>query len=175
MEADGLELVRGFVNTFDVETGEDAIAAPGALETWAAGRGLGGAPATPVDVRRAQDTREALRALLIANAGGPDATTAWSVLERQARRSRVRLGFRPGGSELRPEATGTDAALGHVLAAVAAAVADGSWSRLKACPADDCQWAYIDRTRNGSRRWCDMRVCGNRDKVRTFRARHAPS
>ena len=50
---------------------------------------------------------------------------------------------------------------------------DGTWTRLKACRSDTCQWAFVDQARNRSRQWCDMRVCGNRQKVRTFRSRHA--
>jgi predicted RNA-binding Zn ribbon-like protein len=69
------------------------------------------------------------------------------------------------------DAQGLDRALGDVLADVAAAMGDGSWPRLKACLADDCRWAFVDRSRNASRRWCDMRVCGNRQKARAFRAR----
>lgn len=43
-------------------------------------------------------------------------------------------------------------------------------SRLKQCPPDDCHWLFIDRTKNGSRRWCDMGTCGNRAKKMTHRA-----
>ncbi|TPI18362.1 CGNR zinc finger domain-containing protein [Mesorhizobium sp. B4-1-1] len=41
--------------------------------------------------------------------------------------------------------------------------------RLKQCPPDDCHWLFIDRTKNGSRRWCDMGTCGNRAKKQVFR------
>ena len=54
------------------------------------------------------------------------------------------------------------------------AMLTGAWRRLKACPADDCQWAFYDRSRNRSRTWCKMDVCGNRSKVRTFRERRSP-
>ena len=54
---------------------------------------------------------------------------------------------------------------------MARARADGTWDRLKVCLADDCQWAYYDRSRNRSSVWCDMRVCGNRAKVRSYRER----
>lgn len=37
-------------------------------------------------------------------------------------------------------------------------------SRLRICP--NCGWLFIDRSRNGSRMWCDMAVCGNRQKAR---------
>jgi len=42
---------------------------------------------------------------------------------------------------------------------------------LKVCPADTCQWAFYDASRKRSAVWCDMRVCGNRAKVRGFRER----
>ena len=42
-------------------------------------------------------------------------------------------------------------------------------SRLKQCPPDDCQWLFIDRTKNLSRRWCDMATCGNRAKKHAHR------
>jgi predicted RNA-binding Zn ribbon-like protein len=44
-------------------------------------------------------------------------------------------------------------------------------ARVHACAADDCRWWFLDDTKNGSRRWCDMKTCGNRDKVRRYRAR----
>jgi len=44
-------------------------------------------------------------------------------------------------------------------------------SRLKQCPPDDCQWLFIDRTKNGSRRWCEMATCGNRAKKQVHRTR----
>jgi predicted RNA-binding Zn ribbon-like protein len=44
-------------------------------------------------------------------------------------------------------------------------------ARVKECAADDCSWLFMDRSRNRSRRWCDMRDCGNRAKARRFQAR----
>jgi predicted RNA-binding Zn ribbon-like protein len=43
--------------------------------------------------------------------------------------------------------------------------------RVRTCAADDCGWLFLDDTRNRSRRWCDMKTCGNRAKLRRFRAR----
>jgi len=37
------------------------------------------------------------------------------------------------------------------------------------CADGECAWLFLDTTRSRSRRWCDMRVCGNRSKVRRFR------
>src|SRR5919201_532490 len=39
------------------------------------------------------------------------------------------------------------------------------------CSGPDCRWLWIDRTRNHSRRWCDMAICGNRAKARRHYAR----
>ncbi|TMR19968.1 CGNR zinc finger domain-containing protein [Nonomuraea turkmeniaca] len=53
------------------------------------------------------------------------------------------------------------------------AAASGEWSRVKSCAAPDCRWAYLDSSRNRSRRWCDMAECGNRAKNRAWRQRQA--
>jgi predicted RNA-binding Zn ribbon-like protein len=171
-----LNPVRGFVNTFDLEEGAEELATPEALGVWLAVHGLlePGAPVAPADVRRAVAVREALRALLAANAGLELDPEAPAVLERAARRARLELRFDAHGHvHPKPRADGVDGALGRLLALVAAAQEDGTWPRLKACLADDCRWAFYDRSRNRSAVWCDMNVCGNRQKVRLYRERHA--
>lgn len=44
--------------------------------------------------------------------------------------------------------------------------------RLRRCENDGCRWAFVDASRNGSRRWCDPAICGNVSKVRAYRERH---
>ena len=44
-------------------------------------------------------------------------------------------------------------------------------SALRVCAADACAWLFLDTSRNGSRRWCSMRTCGNRAKARRHHAR----
>ena len=44
-------------------------------------------------------------------------------------------------------------------------------SRVRACAAGDCGWWFVDDTKNRSRRWCDMTLCGNREKLRRFRSK----
>jgi predicted RNA-binding Zn ribbon-like protein len=44
-----------------------------------------------------------------------------------------------------------------------------SLTRLRACNGDNCGWLFIDGSKNHSRRWCDMRDCGNRAKIRRHR------
>ena len=44
-------------------------------------------------------------------------------------------------------------------------------ARIRACAASDCGWWFLDDTKNRSRRWCDMKICGNREKLRRFRSK----
>ena len=43
--------------------------------------------------------------------------------------------------------------------------------RVKQCASESCEWVFIDRSKNHSRRWCDMSDCGNRAKARRFHAK----
>jgi predicted RNA-binding Zn ribbon-like protein len=43
-------------------------------------------------------------------------------------------------------------------------------SRIGRCADEGCAWLFLDTTRSGTRRWCDMKSCGNRNTVRRFRA-----
>ena len=45
-------------------------------------------------------------------------------------------------------------------------------ARIRQCQAPDCSWLFLDRSRGGRRRWCDMSVCGNRAKARRYYERH---
>jgi predicted RNA-binding Zn ribbon-like protein len=135
--------------------------------------GLAPAELGPAEVERLVRFREALRAVLLAHNGVELAAGAVRELETLARDAAVVVGFGPGG-EPRLEAassSGAAAVLARLLAVIARADAEGTWERLKVCPADDCLWAFYDFSRNHSRTWCDMRVCGNRAKARTFRSR----
>ncbi len=57
------------------------------------------------------------------------------------------------------------------MAIVVRAMADGSWSRIKACRNDTCRWLFYDQSRNRSGTWCTMAICGSRMKARAYRAR----
>jgi predicted RNA-binding Zn ribbon-like protein len=59
-----------------------------------------------------------------------------------------------------------EAALASLVTAVRSAVDHGTWARLKVCARDSCRWAYYDRSRNRSSRWCTMAGCGNIVKMR---------
>jgi predicted RNA-binding Zn ribbon-like protein len=166
-----LALVQRFVNTADLETGSDDLSDADALAAWLAGAELAAAGARYDEAARERvvAVREALRALLLANHGERPDRRAIATLDRAAR---LVIAFDAAGrARLAPADDGVDGALGALLAIVARAQADGSWPRLKACPGERCGWAFYDRSRNRSRTWCAMSVCGNRAKARSYRAR----
>lgn len=171
----GLDTIRIFVNTRELETGKEHLDSGEKLGAWLAEHGLSaGADPGPRDLHDIRAVREALRSLLLTNAGEPADPKAVATLNEAARRARMSLTFTSdGGARLGPEASGVAGAIGRLLALVAAGMADGSWSRLKACRAENCQWAFYDNTRNRSGVWCSMAVCGNRAKVRAYRERRA--
>lgn len=168
----GLDLVIDFVNTLDVEAGEESLGTPRELGEWLAGRELDelGDQPSDSDHRHAIDLREALRALMLANNGGAAGERLAGELELAARRGELAVRFAADGSvSLSPGVGGVSGALARILAPVADAMRDGSWQRVKACRADSCHWAFYDRSRNRSGVWCDMAICGNRSKVRNYR------
>jgi predicted RNA-binding Zn ribbon-like protein len=170
-----LSLVQRFVNSVDLESGEDELTNPGALRDWLAERELmdAGDRATTADLRRAIDVREGLRALLLENAGLPLDPERVERLDAAVARAGLRMRFQPGAEPaLEPDAGGVNGALGRLMAIVAGAVEDGAWTRMKACHRDPCFWAFYDRSKNRSGRWCKMEACGNIEKARAFRERH---
>jgi predicted RNA-binding Zn ribbon-like protein len=44
--------------------------------------------------------------------------------------------------------------------------------RLRTCASDTCRWLFLDTSKNRTRRWCDMKICGNRAKARRYSAAH---
>jgi predicted RNA-binding Zn ribbon-like protein len=169
-----LALVQRFVNSVDLETGEDELTSPQALRDWLAERGLmeTGDRATAADLKRAVDVREGLRALLLQNSGLPLDSERVERLDTAVARAGLRMRFQPGAEPaLEPDTYGVNGALGRLMAIVAGAVEDGAWTRLKACHHDPCFWAFYDRSKNRSGRWCKMETCGNIEKARAFRER----
>jgi predicted RNA-binding Zn ribbon-like protein len=169
-----LSLIEDFVNTVDLESGVEELGTPESLAVWLAEHGLAapGERFGPDALVRAIAVREALRALLLANNGGALDATAPATLTAAADRARLTVAIdEAGGARLEPRAGGIDGALGRLLGIVARAQADGTWDRMKACPWHTCHFAFYDASRNRSRTWCDMAVCGNRAKARTYRRR----
>ncbi|MGH3626084.1 MAG: CGNR zinc finger domain-containing protein [Sciscionella sp.] len=151
VEAD-IDLVLSFLNTIDHEAGTDALGSDDGWRSWCVTQALRHRGA----VQDARSVRDTLRA---AASDGP-----W---------------IAPGTSEacLRVElTTGVPVfsavdAIGEVLAAAGRLAVLELWDRVKICPARDCRRAFYDRSRNRSRTWCSMRICGNREKARNWRER----
>ncbi len=168
-----LELVQRFLNTLDLETGDDELDSPQALITWLTGAGLvdGTRPATAAELERALVVREGLRALLDGHNGADTDPDAVAALEAAAGHASLRATFSGEQPRLAPVCGGVDAGLAELLAIVTTAAADGDWRRLKACADDGCRWAFYDHSRNRSGRWCSMATCGNQQKARAYRER----
>lgn len=165
-------LLRDFVNTLDVETGEEALTSPDALAAWLVERRLMGAgtSATADDLGSATRLREGLRAAMIQHHDG-SLDHVPEELAGECARYPVQVGFHYGVPSLEPAVNGTGGGLASIVAAIVTSTADGTWPRLKVCPERSCQWAFLDTSKNRSRTWCSMRVCGNRSKTRSYRAR----
>ncbi len=171
-----LDLVRDYVNTLDFETGIDRIATPDELAMWFSEQGLVDDLVEPTEqeVEDAVAVREAIRELLLANNGVEvDAGAASQTLEEAGRRARLGVRFEDGRPVLAPEDDGARGAVGHIVATVAELAPTDDWKRLKTCRDEHCRVAFYDKSRNRSRAWCSMEVCGNREKARNFRHRHA--
>ena len=165
-------LVRDFVNSARVRSDREDLATPTALATWLHEHGLTGRrrATTHEDLDVAIRLREGLRGALLAHVD-PDCAEC----RLDSVTAELPMIVRFTGSEPALDATGDDvrAGLTRIVVAIARAHGDGSWARLKVCASEDCRSAYFDTSKNRSRAWCDMEVCGNRAKTRTFRERHA--
>jgi predicted RNA-binding Zn ribbon-like protein len=173
-----LELIRLFVNTVDLEQGEEHLATPPDLSNWLFEHELIRAPvsADAADLAHAIELRETLRTILLAHNEGPAIPAeATRTLDDVACRARLQLRFLGSEILLEPEADGVDGGMGRLLAIVQSAVAEKTWDRLKACREHSCEWAFYDHTKNRSGAWCNMGVCGNRAKARAYRERQGES
>jgi predicted RNA-binding Zn ribbon-like protein len=173
-----LNVIEDFVNTYEIDGDQrtELFAAPADLAHWLEERGLidAGGELADADRALAVQVREDLRALLLANNGEPLDEGALERLEEIGGRALLRVRFTsPGEARLDPAAAGVDGALARLLAIVYGAMAQGTWTRLKACRNDECMWVFYDTSKNHSATWCSMRVCGNRMKARAYRRRRA--
>lgn len=164
-----LDFVERFMNTVDFgRKASDDLGETSAMQAWLAGRGFD-AELSDEDAERIRGFREALRALLESHAGHGEEKLAWQQLEAFVRPVRFRFSTQPVGFV--PEGSAADRVIGAAMASVYEARERGTFDRLKVCAESSCRWAFYDRSKNGSGRWCSMAVCGNRNKARRRRAR----
>ena len=175
---DDLELLRGFLSLHDHEHG-DPEGMPPSLESlrwWLGVRAL-----LPREERvRDQDlawalrVRDALTAKLRESMGEPRDEEATALLNRAAEETGVRVCFGcADGDAIHVKAGGVRGAIGRILGTAFLAELDGRWERLRICHDPGCASVFFDRSKNKSGKWCSMNACGNRAKVRAFRARRA--
>lgn len=158
---DPADLIVRFINTLDVEAGTDVLDTVGGWRSWLAAQGLDGCFArdNAGDLEQTRQLRDDLRAM----ARGEGCA--------QVRQVGIQVALSVDGEvEL-----SADTAVGLIAAAAAKVAIEKRLDRVKICPADDCRWAFYDTSRNRSRQWCSMEVCGNRAKARAHRERSAPA
>jgi predicted RNA-binding Zn ribbon-like protein len=128
------------------------------------------------------ELREALAAVLYARMDGarlPAAQVAIQVpiLERHFREMAMHRALRPAKSQLIWSWAGQEQQPEIPLWKLAEAASDLLVSteaeRVKECGDPTCRWLFLDISKNHTRRWCDMKICGNRMKARRFQARAA--
>ncbi len=71
--------------------------------------------------------------------------------------------------------TPLDSPLWRVAQSAAQLLTSEKLGRVKLCAGEGCGWIFLDESRNSSRRWCDSRDCGNRERVRRHLARKRAS
>jgi len=170
----GLRRVQAFVNTNDLESGTDELATPQQLHDWLVEAGAMDTreKVTRDSHRRAMAVREGIRALALANSGRPLRRDLVAAMNGATRRSTLVPAVDDSASwHLAPATRGVDGFLAGMIGTLVAAMADGSWLRVKACGNDACQWLFFDQSRNHSGTWCSMAECGSRMKARAYRAR----
>ena len=170
-----LRIVRSFADSVDVETAQDDLDSPTRFGRWLVAHGFDHPAPTEEERLLALGIRDALREELMAHHGDGDARTARARLDAYARMVPLRAVFGEGAAALAPAGSGAAAMLGTVLAAIVLAEHEGTWERVKICREETCQVAFYDRSKNHSKTWCSMGVCGNRNKTRSYRDRRRGS
>ncbi|MER5636042.1 ABATE domain-containing protein [Kitasatospora sp. NPDC002227] len=151
----------------------DLLTTPAALATWVSAAGLvdSPTPASAADLAEAVTLREAVYRLgRAAAAGEPYPAADRELLNAAAEGPARRLELLADGTLRR---TGSlPAVLADLARSAVELLATPSAEGVKECAGPRCTRLYLDRSRRGSRRWCDMKGCGNRAKAAAFRERH---
>ncbi|MFL5447053.1 MAG: CGNR zinc finger domain-containing protein [Gemmatimonadales bacterium] len=125
--------------------------------------------------RGALRAREILRRLFLELAGGSASPGAVADFNRILAPALQHLRVTPPGTAPRlqlgweNEENRLDSVLWPVLWSAASLISSEEASRIRVCGSEDCGWMYVDRSRNGFRRWCQMESCGTREKTRRRR------
>ena len=174
-----LELVRRFVNTLDIEDGTDELGTTHQCAHWLQANGLL-APKhalTPSEAEHVRSIREALRDVLVSNHHESEThRPALDTLNGVIREAQLLVTLDDRGWAIHPQVERVSpvaGAMGKLMVTVLDGMSDGTWDRLKVCSNDVCRWAFYDRSRARSGKWCSMSICGNRAKQQAWRSRQA--
>jgi predicted RNA-binding Zn ribbon-like protein len=192
MDLVGGDVSLDFVNTASARaTGrlKEKLRTYGDLVTWAERVELA-SPERGVRLRRAAErspgeadavltrARSLREAIYEAFGSGAPPPASLNVLSAEAARAAAerRLAVVDGVVDyVWPESDALEQLLWPVALSAAELLTSEERARVKECAADACNWLFLDRSRNRSRRWCDMKECGNRAKARRFQARQRTS
>ena len=166
-----LRLVESFANSIDHDTDQDDLESPERFGRWLGDHGFPGVRPTAGDLVFAVGVRDALRDELTAHHDAATSADARRRLDTYAARLPLRASFGAGPATFVAAGEGMAAMLAEVLAAMVIAEREGLWHRLKLCREDTCAVVFFDRSKNRSKTWCSMEVCGNRSKTRSYRGR----
>ena len=127
-------------------------------------------------LRRALDTRENIHAICVEIAAGravPPPRLDSLARAHAANLAHARL-VDEGGRHVwswEPRQWPIEALLGPIVLSALTTLTQGELARLRRCQNEKCGWVFFDTTKNRSRRWCEMEICGNRAKQKRFAAR----
>ncbi len=157
------------------------------LLRWAALAGIAATNKRPAFARRpaerarvlarARALRLALHRILDASirrrTPGPVDMKVVEIELTEAQRHRKLTATRPGFAWVWDTRPALDSVLWRISQSAADLLTSPDLARVRRCAGESCGWMFLDRTRNHSRHWCDMKDCGNLAKVRRFRSRQA--
>lgn len=128
--------------------------------------------------RRSIALREAIFAIFSALAAGKNAPpAAMEVLNNEVVEAMNNARIVPKAKgfdwQLPPEPCGLFLPLHAIARDAAELLTSRLLKEVRECSSERCSWLFLDETRNHSRLWCEMRVCGNRAKQTRFRDRSA--
>jgi predicted RNA-binding Zn ribbon-like protein len=181
---DGLAHLYDFANTTDLRRfvhngiqhqAADELASPRDLTNWMKLNGLvtHGVNLTTKAFDAAIELRASIRAFLAKESAEqhPDKEIVQR-LNRAVQPFSLTVRASAGNGMLLESArNGALGSLSPVVAQFYDSSANGTLSRLKICASEECQRVFYDRSKPGTRRWCQAALCGNRMKTRAYRER----
>jgi predicted RNA-binding Zn ribbon-like protein len=124
----------------------------------------------------ARELREAAAEVFYAalNGGNPGtaSTAKLETLFKTARSQQRLIADRSGLRWEWPAEVSPDLPLWQLALSAEELLTSDRLSLLRECAKQDCRWLFLDTSKNHTRRWCDMKLCGNRMKARRFKAQH---